>query len=601
MIVAYTHSRRGCRVSSLPAALALLTLASTASAQGAIDATASLSGRVVDVLGEPIPAANVYVESSPAGLRLATGKTDGSGFFIVARLPRGDFARITVRAPGFVSEPKWARRLQPHSSLDSDLVMLPAGQIRGVVVDATGKAVAFACVHASAPFGRNRAQTETTADAEGRFVLEDAPLGEVLLMTWQRGFVLDERRLFCRGDTEERIVLSDQGLSNQGLSSQGASKLAVTVTGLVDEADRSTVRLRLERFVDNWSQPLPSALGHCSLDGNSKCTVEGLLPGKYQMIVVSPRISVGASAGSRDAQLTVGRGQVQEVTFAAAVPGGVKITGMLRGQDGTALAGKELAFSSSNGVRIQGVRTDAQGSFSTIASLTEGEKLWPSLAQDGRLAITDASMEAIAVRGAQLDLQLVACECTELRGRVLDQQLRGQPGARVALTAIYQGYGNTILISPERNEVAASRADANGQFVLRWYQGSAKLSDLRIEAMDPRGGAVQDLTGVGEDEAVELRLRPSNGVAGCVRDAAGKPVGGVRVLITNLAEDNRASQRGGVEVYTDRLGFYRLASLPEGEYRIDVTLRGQTVLKSLSPVAIKAGESRTGIDFVVDP
>ncbi|MCC7061957.1 MAG: carboxypeptidase regulatory-like domain-containing protein [Planctomycetes bacterium] len=596
MIVAHTHSLRECRVSSLPAALALIAFASAALAQGAIDATASLSGRVVDVLGEPIPAANVYVDSSPAGLRLATGKTDGSGFFIVARLPRDDFARITVRAPGFVSEPTWAGRLQAHGSLASDLVMLPAGKIGGVVVDATGKAVAFACVHASAPFGRNRAQTETTADAEGRFVLEDAPLGEVLLMTWQRGFVLDERRLFCRGDTGERIVLSDQGLSNQG-----ASKLAVTVTGLVDEADRSTVRLRLERFVDNWSQPLPSALGHCSLDGNSKCTVEGLLPGKYQMIVVSPRISVGASAGSRDAQLTVGRGQVQEVTFAAAVPGGVKITGMLRGQDGTALAGKELAFSSSNGVRIQGVRTDAQGSFSTIASLTEGEKLWPSLAQDGRLAITDASMEAIAVRGAQLDLHLVACECTELRGRVLDQQLRGQPGARVALTAIYQGYGNSIIISPERNEVAASRADANGQFVLRWYQGSAKLSDLRIEAMDPRGGAVQDLTGVGEGEAVELRLRPSNGVAGCVRDAAGKPVGGVRVLITNLAEDNRASQRGGVEVCTDRLGFYRLASLREGEYRIDVTLRGQTVLKSLSPVAIKAGECRTGIDFVVDP
>src|SRR5687767_5061322 len=388
------------------ASLLMLCLICAAPAQEPRPTTATLMGRVVDPRGEPVVQAQVRAMAAFHDEPLVTQKTDGSGFFTLKGLPLDDTLQVAASAPGHARAAVWLTPTRQLETLDQDLTLRSAGNITGVVVDGSGQPIGGACVSAAAAFAQPRVEAvETTTDAQGRFALDAVPLGEVLLMAWKRGFVLQERQLLLRERCEEQLVLSDKG----------GARLAVRVEGLTSDADRASVKLRLQRFVDNWSQALPTPLGLCSLGESDSFTVDGLLPGQYQMIPHSPRVSVrvrsgeapaavpllGMTATPRDAQLTLTEGAVQEVCFVAAAPAAVRISGVLGAADNFWIAGKLLRFSSTNGVRIPSVRTDSAGAFALTASLSVGETLWPRLLDDEHFLMADRLQGGALVEGKQ--------------------------------------------------------------------------------------------------------------------------------------------------------------------------------------------------------
>jgi hypothetical protein len=585
------------------ACIAALLVAGTLPAQGSQLATAVVTGRVLDSLGEPIVQATVRASRTIDDRVLATQKTDGSGVFVLSGVPLDEGVVVRAEATGHTHARTWLTPAQPRESMPEDLVLHDAGTVTGVVVDAAGSPIVGACVSAATPFARPRAAVvEATTDAQGRFTIDAAPLGELLVLTWKRGFVLDEHRLLLRDRSEQRIALTDQGGASLDV---GVERVAA--------AERGSVRLRLERFVDGCSQELPSPLGICVLDERCKATVEGLLPGKYQMIPISPLVSVRVRAKEpasakqvsgtrvspeRDANLTLVAGQRQEVTFEAAKPQAVRITGTLRAEDGTALGGKSLRFSSSNGVRVGRVSCGASGAFAFVASLSQGERLWPRLLDDDLLLVnspTDGNGYIVA--GDQLVLELSARPPVVMRGKVLSANGAPLGAVRVAMTAQLLGRGNSITLAPERHEWASGRSDPDGTFVLRWDDDrTRRLGEPRLEARDAQGCAVAPL----DDTAatLALRLKPAARLEGVVRDALGQPIGGMGVRLTSLGDNKLGANRpGGIYAVTTRDGRYCMATLAEGAYRLELFSGGRTAAETREPITIAPGEQKRGVDF----
>lgn len=570
----------------------------TVRAQDPQPATAVVTGRVLDSLGEPIVQATVTATRDNDDRVLTKQKTDGSGLFALPGIPIDEGVSVRAEAVGRTRAKIWLTPKQTREALREDLVLYDSGIVTGIVVDGAGSPIVGACVSAATPFARPRATVaEATTDNQGRFTIDTAPLGELLLLTWKRGFVLDERKMFLQGRSEPRIALTDNG---------GAC-IEVGVEG-VAPAERASVKLLLERFVDNWSQELPSPLGVCVLDERGRATVEGLLPGKYQMIPISPLVSVRVRANeeakapqipgmrstpARDANLTLAAGQRQEVTFEAAKARAVRVSGTLRTEDGTALGGRSLRFSSSNGVRIGRVRCDASGAFSFHASLSQGERLWPRLLDDDLFLVdSTAPMDGngYIVDGEQLDLALSARPPVMARGKVLS--VNGAPlgAVRVAMTAQLLGRGNSIMLSPERHEWANGRTDADGTFVLSWDDDrSRRLGEARIEARDAAGCSMVPL--VDDATALVLRLKPAAQIEGVMRDAQDRPMGGMRVRLTSLDEP-AVGRRGVIDAVTTRDGRYRMPTLAEGSYRLELFSGGRVAADTRQPVAVAPGEQK---------
>ncbi|MBL8756725.1 MAG: carboxypeptidase regulatory-like domain-containing protein, partial [Planctomycetes bacterium] len=122
------------------------------------DGTRLLEGRVVDVLGDPIPAATVQLVANGRPPRTAT--TDGEGVYRLRAPTSG--ALLLVSARGKVTERlAWRGIATPNVR---NLVLEDAAVLRGRVTNALGERVAQALVVAAA----NTASATTMTDADGR-------------------------------------------------------------------------------------------------------------------------------------------------------------------------------------------------------------------------------------------------------------------------------------------------------------------------------------------------------------------------------------------------------------------------------------------------
>jgi hypothetical protein len=128
----------------------------------------AVRGRAVDERGNPVADAEVRI----GAVKVATG-ADGR-FDVTALPPEG--GTVVIDAADFA--PSWVQNLRGDSGdVDvGDVVMRPGGTLRGVVVEADGKAVAGADVVVEVP-GVPWSRSGTT-DAEGRFAFEHIALAE---------------------------------------------------------------------------------------------------------------------------------------------------------------------------------------------------------------------------------------------------------------------------------------------------------------------------------------------------------------------------------------------------------------------------------------
>jgi hypothetical protein len=150
-----------------------------------LERESGVTGRVLDGRGEPVAGAVVRL-SAPAALRVPLDAlettTDIEGRYRFAALTHGDWS-LVARAPSFLeSEPRLVSAPKEQVVEDVEIVLLPAGRVRGPVVAADGTPALNVTV--SAPptekqqGGNARKDVSARTTAEGRFEIDSLPTGD---------------------------------------------------------------------------------------------------------------------------------------------------------------------------------------------------------------------------------------------------------------------------------------------------------------------------------------------------------------------------------------------------------------------------------------
>jgi RNA polymerase sigma factor (sigma-70 family) len=357
---------------------------------------ASISGRVIDQNGAPVPNVTVaFIHTAADDIGLAATAMDGT--FRAATMTGGGQYRASVSATASAAPSKTS--LRPASGKEFPLITLADGSsevtgvvlavrldklsIAGVVVDADGAPVPDVRVvaelvegNAQPEFFRGLQAPTGTTDVDGHFAISDLLSGTYALRAWSPAG-LDGTLLGVRaGRTDVKLVLPSPGAIDVTLV---GFQHPPEVTALATGASRSSAPV------------LATVTGNIA-------SLRNLSPGSY--LVTARNATEGASAmvdvtgrGTTRVTLT-SRGSGTIAGHVRDLKSGTPIEGM------TCRAVPRVGIAVTAGAPREGVRTDAEGAFlldapvGDIAVMCDG--LW-SLYSDGLRMITLPSTQRLDV------------------------------------------------------------------------------------------------------------------------------------------------------------------------------------------------------------
>jgi hypothetical protein len=166
------QARRSTPARALALAAALLAGACGGSDPIGPGTTATVSGVVSATTGAVVQGATVKVGN-------ATATTDAEGEFTLQNLPVGGVT-ITTSAPGFDSRSESVSLASGMNTHDVVLTPIPTATLSGIVSSSAGGAIAGATVTVGS--------ATATSGADGRFELQNLPVGNATIVTSATGF-----------------------------------------------------------------------------------------------------------------------------------------------------------------------------------------------------------------------------------------------------------------------------------------------------------------------------------------------------------------------------------------------------------------------------
>ncbi len=512
---------------SLPLASAALLLAAVPLAQA--PATLASEGRVVDQLGDPVPAATV--EAHANGRVVARTVADGDGVYLL-RVPAGG-AELRVQAEGkAMSRLPWRGPTTPRVR---NAMLEDGGTVRGRVVTADGAPAANANVVAVA----GSTFVCATADRDGAFVLPLLPLRCALV-----------RAVTGKSWVERSVQVTADTRCDLELPAAGRQPCLVAVGGLDAETIAGAV-LRVfgpdVSALQNGGRVPLRADGTAPLLVGGSCLVELCVPG----LARSSRL---LSPGT--ATMTFHAGEL------AAAPAGTLVRGRVRTATGKPVGDLRLFVRDRSRCDVAAIAVGRDGSFAERFVLPAdgicrfGLALGDWLFTGEEDTIADAfTWTPVWNANAPIDL------CVEPAG-TLRCVLQAKGGVRFALADVVVADS----ANPERPLVRTC-SDRDGSVHLGLPEGD---HDLLAVTHDGKVIAASVRIVPGTVRAPEWRAVPAGEVAGCVRAAAGRPVAGVElVALAHATHDSlRAGERQRCTAVTDRNGRFRCRGLPAGGWTI---------------------------------
>lgn len=550
-------------------------------------ATVVLAGRVVDLRGEGVPVAAVWVtDTAKPDAPLARTVTDAEGYFRVGRVPQRESWTVWATSDG--------------RSLDSDYVrsaaevarvaLHDATTVRGVVRDADGELVPGAIVSAS-PAGRalSRRQVTATTDADGRFAIDKVPLGLSQLTAWVPGQGLAELRHRVVGDDDLALAATRDATTS----------FLITIDGLPDE-QRPPVTLAWLPYRNGSLTWLPEPYHRPRIDGDEWRAAS--LPDWRYVVRLS---ATGYTFEPDQIEVKPGTGPHQ-LGFVAHALGTTTLDcpAVVRGPDGAPLAGLPFVLRKIGGGARATATSGAEGELTFASPLAAGTEVivyttaydWVVDQEKGE-GLTGASdrrfiddHECVVAPDRTLELRVIrACAVS---GRLLRADGRPAQYVRVQLEERRDGRW------PEWMTFAYATTDRDGTYRFR---GLHHLPDpVRVLVEGAAGTATGEPVAIAapatEAAVPELRLAPPAVVEGVVRGADGRPSPGVAVWLRDWDFGKNAQKSGSVtETVTDRQGRYRFVGVPVGGAWLEIVLdedanREQRVV---DPFAVEAGTTYT--------
>ncbi len=349
-----------------------------------------------------------------------------------------------------------------------------------------------------------------------------------------------------------------------------AAELRVIVSGPTQEelqaAEVSLWDLSIDRRAKR--SPTPGVA-----DDEGVYRFEGLDGGEYSVLAVVPGWSL---AFEHRVSLDPG-GRVELVLKPTR---GAVLRGLVRWeQELTPVVGARASFTPAR----QGVsttveelgqrqaRTDAEGRFELNGLSTGSGKLL--LETDGGERF--AARVFIAEPGEELEREFEFLRRGSLAGQVVGPSGMGLAG--VELWVLWKdtsprGMRKAVLNEqPDEGECLRVECDVNGRFLAQGVPAGRRLG---LVALRDVGGAAElygarpvlKLRSAEEREGLEVRLAPTSGATGVVKDFSGAPVAGASVRASLLT---RKSAVRWSEARADEDGRFELLGLLPGKYRVD--------------------------------
>lgn len=515
---------------------AIAAAAASAQAPGrGVAAALSLQGRVFDELGEPVPAATVEVRA--LGERGRHTATDAAGRFLLVGVPEGSI-EVTFAAPGKATIRRQHLLVPGRQVLVGELC--DAVPLRGRVVDAAGQPVAGAAVLLFA-----EGRCEVRSDDRGQFVFPAARVGRGVLRAFgsQSFATLDL-------DVQEGVRVEVR------LPPNGIASRIVRVLDLPEAAAR-IAHVRVLSF----EGLLSPAAGRVALAGDGTASVQVLSTSLVELVApgyqASPRGALVESAATTPIELRAVR--IGQRPAERAVLRGRTVDEHDRPLGGLALRVETF----DDRIVGRGV-VAADGTFAVPLELPED--------QPCRVCV-DRSEHYVVNVGAKLRGR--ECEVT-ISQAAEELVLEFERGGAVVAQACTETGDRPML-----REVHVACADRPWSTLLPTFCDEDGLIELRglpadeylLRTCTDEGDVLWATARVLPGHVTEaLRWRSATGgvVQGRVQGGDGAPVGGLvlRLWQCDRPDAMAATADAWCTVRTDRLGRYRRAALPAGEWRL---------------------------------
>ena len=493
-----------------------------------------VSGRITDLLGIPLPGAQVCDRwcHKPAVT------ADSSGYY---RLEGFRFDSIVVEAKGYVTKRVEVRPEYGRVMEGIDVRLEPGGvSISGVVQDAHGVSVIDAEVKIySDPRSIGGNQFDVVVREEGgRFWIEGLTDDPYDLVVRARGFAPAYVSSVTGGGQDLRIVLDEGGAIEGIVRARSSEEAGVQdLSGLLVEARHVTK-----------SFPRSNA----RTDGEGRYRIGHLCPGTYRIRVVPGESNVVGRHWVSNAEpvVSVKQGEVvSDVDLLLTL--GSSVSGRIVYRDAhTPAARIRVGLIGRGDIRAS---TDEEGRY-RFEGVAQGRYILRSYARGYVESPYASRVEVQQGRSAEdLDLELV--RAGTLIVRVADKE--GQPVWDAAVRS------NGVLFSPE------VRTDQHGVCRLAGIRPEVPVS-VFVNLPGYAPAWVDSVILVpGEDREIRVQVSFGRVVEGCVVDRAGVPVEDVRVVFApDIPQfSSLAARFFRREVRTNASGYFRGEHLP---YRVHV-------------------------------
>ncbi|HEX6812849.1 MAG TPA: carboxypeptidase-like regulatory domain-containing protein [Planctomycetota bacterium] len=561
------------------AGLALMSFAAVpAQAVAPAKGEVRLVGRVVSVLHEGVPAAEVWVTDTE-GNRLGRTIADGDGCYQVGRLPS---VRLRIHARGG-DKVEGSIAVAASGLVREATLMLEDGDpVRGTVelpdgTRAAGAAVVVACeTPLEPPFDW---WAETTADANGAWSLPLAPMRPLVVRAFAAGRPIAEQTVARDWRRNVQVQIPPGELATRPVTVTGgpAGNVMRVVCDLGPEARRTGYRL-------------PALATEAAVDASGTATVWDLKISCEVRVVAPGWRSVPVCIRCRP-------DEPRELSFAlTAVPvaqlaPSTRMTGKLVDELGVPIAGVAIMSRyESDPERVATATSAGDGAFAIDVPVSEkvlcqfglASRLWrlghprAELDNDG---VTWFTVPANALQPVRLDAT---------RAGAVTATLCGPGNVPVAARRVELAMtgGKTVVTATD----AAGRLDVAGlpagSYLLTVSAGAVPMGKVAVEV--PAGGT----TAVGA-----LEWAPMGEVRGVVTRTGGKPVPSA-MLFAAMSDPNVRRPRamifnrisaGPVSVLTDRHGRYRIPYTTAGEWMLTPCAGGDpaAVARSLVHVTVE--------------
>jgi protocatechuate 3,4-dioxygenase beta subunit len=522
--------------------------------QPAAAQTGSISGFVVDTLGNRISGATVAATSGPSAPVQTTSAADGS--YLLSRLNAGSYV-FTANRNGYTGT---SRSFTVNGGVSARLdFTIRSETTQGAVIQGhitqRGTSVAVAGARVDLTGGAGVVSQSTTTDESGFYSFSNLTTGRIRLAVTRAGYYNETRLISV---TQGRSFTADFTLRLR------ASQLA-TLSGVVSDTEGVAIRGAVVTLSDGVSSGMRD-----TTDSRGRYSITRVIPDTYTVSVTAPGF---VSSTPTSVILDQDETEVLNVTLSGVGASTAGITGLVVDSDGQPITGARVA--------ITGGPVTGRSDTTDVTGLYEILNL-PAGTYTLRASATGFNPQTRTV-------SITVDTSTQLDFTLSDQvnQLLGSITGRIT-----QSDGSVI----SDVTVKITAGPTKGQTVQSDDQGDYGIPDLPegtyTLSFTHSGYATRTVTGVdviaGRATTLDavLGISTSGGVlAGTVTDTNGTAVVSATVkVLQNSSVIGTAT--------TGSQGTYRISSLPVGTYVVQFSKSGFTTAQ-VSGVEITAGASTT--------